>query len=142
MSYIYFIFNLTLLVIYSFRIDRYTCFTISFLCLFLGTGAFRSTPQLRPVLETANLRCFSSASSHSSNRFRMPTRASEMKSSGFEGKGLVLLLICGFYAVILFLIARVFAFAMSRVTSTGKLGFQPYVYLSTVANLLYSLWSL
>lgn len=80
----------------------------------------KSSSQMRPVLETADLRCYSTDFHRHSNRYRMPARESVSKGSGFESKGIILLVICGFYAVVLFLVARILSYLVSRATSTGE----------------------
>lgn len=76
---------------------------------------------MRPNFETAEIRCYSNPQHLGENCIRMgSTRGDVMqKESGFESKGLILLLICGVYAVFLFVIARILGCITSRLTASG-----------------------
>ncbi|XP_045196929.2 uncharacterized protein LOC123551796 isoform X2 [Mercenaria mercenaria] len=83
--------------------------------------ALNGKPSVRPMLEKIQFRCYSNPSSNPNNCIRMSSRGAGMqKGSGFESKGLILLLICGFYAVLLFIVARLFSYAASKITTPVK----------------------
>lgn len=76
---------------------------------------------MRPNFETFEVRCFRNPQGIEENWTRMPSRGvGVQKVSGCESKGLVLLLICGIYAVFLFIVARLFSYMASRVSSSVK----------------------
>ncbi|XP_060567460.1 uncharacterized protein LOC132726200 [Ruditapes philippinarum] len=72
---------------------------------------------MSPDFETLKVRCYSNPT----GSIRMTSRGTDMqKNNGFESKGLILLLICGFYAVILFIVARLLSYAASKILSPVK----------------------
>lgn len=78
--------------------------------------------QMQPWVKPAELRCFTTQPSYSSRSLRMPSTrdTSLVRNGGFESKGLVLLAICGLYAVFLFIVARIFSTIASSVMSSVK----------------------
>ena len=79
---------------------------------------------MSPDLGTLNIRCYSNPT----NSVRMSSRGTGMQKDGggFESKGLILLLICGFYAVFLFVVARLFTYAASKILSPGEIIYWNY----------------
>ncbi|KAL4232907.1 hypothetical protein ACF0H5_007594 [Mactra antiquata] len=72
-------------------------------------------------IQPTTIRCYTSSVDHTSNSFRMPSRESTLrKEDAFESKGVILLIVCGLYAVFLFILARLCSYAFSSLTSSVK----------------------
>lgn len=76
---------------------------------------------MRPQISTAELRCYSTPTSYQRYSFTMPSRGTPVsKEEGFEARGVVLLVLCGLYAVFLFVAARILSGVASSVMSSVK----------------------
>ncbi|XP_052811166.1 uncharacterized protein LOC128238896 isoform X2 [Mya arenaria] len=74
------------------------------------------TMNVRPVMETAELRCYTNAAGRYPGS-GLGARGSARDAGGMEGRGIILLVVCGLYAVFLFLAARAVSYAFSKITA-------------------------
>ena len=73
---------------------------------------------LTPVMDTARLRCYKAPPS---SRY-LGNGLSDRKldgGPGFEGRGILVIAVCGLYAIFLFLAARAVSYIFKKVTAPG-----------------------